>query len=322
MKRRLFVLAAALGLALAPPLLHAQDYPNKPVRVVVPYPPGGPTDIVARLIFTRLGDQLAQNFLIDNRPGAGGNTGAETVAHAPADGYTLLLVTTAHAINPFVFKKLGYYIQKDLVPVSLLTKGPLVLAVTPSAPFRTVRELIDNDKANPGKLNFASSGNGQSTHLSGELFNLMAGTRLTHVPYKGSAPALTDVMAGQVQVIFDPTLSTMPFVKEGKLRALGVTSAERSPSYPDIPTIADSGVPGYESAAFFGVMAPAGTPAPVVARLNAAVKIALATPEITSALAAQGFSASWTTPAEFQKFMGDELAKWKKTVAASGATIE
>ncbi len=185
-----------------------------------------------------------------------------------------------------------------------------------------MRELIAYDKANPGKLNYASSGNGQSTHLSGELFNLLAGTKLTHVPYKGSAPALADVMGGQVQLTFDPMLSAMPFVRAGKLRALAVTSAQRSPSAPEIPTLAESGVPGYESAAFFGVMAPAGTPDAVVARLNSALKTVLAAAEVSSALAAQGFSASHTTPAQFGQFIADEMAKWSKTVAASGATVD
>ncbi|CAN5460762.1 tripartite tricarboxylate transporter substrate binding protein [soil metagenome] len=312
--------AAALSTGLIG-IADAQDYPSRAVRVVVPYPPGGPTDIIARLIFAKMGEQLHQTFVIDNRPGAGGNTGAEAVARATPDGYTLLLVTTAHAINPFVFKNLTYDIKKDLAPVSLLTEGPLVLAVNPALPIKSVQELIAYDKANPGKLNFGSSGNGQSTHLSGELFNLLAGTKLTHVPYKGSAPAISDTIAGQVQVIFDPMLSTMPFVRDGKLRALGVTSSTRSPSAPEIPTIAEQGVKGYESAAFFGLMVPTGTPAAVVGRLNAEVKKVLEMPDVIATLDKQGFAASWQTPAQFDKYMTDELAKWQKTVAASGATV-
>jgi len=316
------VLAGVVALPALRARAQGIEYPKRAVKVVVPYPAGGPTDTLARLIFTKVGDQLGQPFIIDNRPGAGGNTGAEAVARSSNDGYTLLLVTTAHVINPFVFKKLSYDILGDLTPVSLLSQGPLVLAVHPSLPVRSVQELIAYDKANPGKLNFASSGNGQSTHLSGVLFNQLAGTKLTHVPYKGSAPALADAVGGQVQVIFDALLSALPFIADGKLRALGVTTAQRSESSPEIPTIAESGVPGYESAAFFGVMTPSGTPRSIVDKLNEALRTALGTPSIVSALGAGGYSTKWTTPEEFRTFMELELAKWKKAVTTSGASIE
>ena len=226
--------------AATPPVV----YPNKPVKVVVPYPPGGATDIVARIVFQQVSEATGQQFVIENRAGAGGNIGAEAVARAPADGYTLLIATTAHAINMSMFKGLSYDVIKDFTPVTQLTQGPLVLVATPGFPANNVRELIALAKARPDTLNFASSGNGQSTHLSAELFNSMAGIKLSHVPYKGSSPALTDVMAGQVPLMFDTMLTAMPFVKAGKLKALAVTSPQRSPAAPDVPTIAESGLPG------------------------------------------------------------------------------
>ena len=245
MKFTIAFICGLLSLVLTAPA-NAQSYPNKPVRVVVPYPPGGPTDIVARVLFQQVSEATGQQFLVDNRAGAGGNIGAEIVAKSPADGYTLLIGTTAHAINMSLFKNLSYDVQKDFAPVSLLTQGPLVLVAHPQFPANSIKEVIELAKSKSGGLNFASSGNGQSTHLSAELFNTMAGIKMSHVPYKGSAPALTDVMSGQVDVMFDTTLSAMPFVKAGKLKALGLTSPVRSPAAPDVPTIAESGLPGYE----------------------------------------------------------------------------
>jgi tripartite-type tricarboxylate transporter receptor subunit TctC len=231
MKIIIAFICVLLSLMLVAPVA-AQTYPNKPVRVVVPYPPGGPTDIVARVLFQQVAEATGQQFLVDNRAGAGGNIGAEMVAKAPADGYTLLIGTTAHAINMSLFRNLNYDVQKDFSPVSLLTQGPLVLVTHPQFPANSVKELIELAKIKSGGLNFASSGNGQSTHLSAELFNSMAGIKMSHVPYKGSAPALTDVMSGQVDVMFDTTLSAMPFVKAGKLKALGLTSSARSACSP------------------------------------------------------------------------------------------
>jgi tripartite-type tricarboxylate transporter receptor subunit TctC len=300
----------------------AQSYPAKPVRVVVPYPPGGPTDIVARVVSQKLTEQTGQQFLVENRAGAGGNIGAEAVARAPADGYTLLVATTAHAINPSLFKQLGYDLQKDFAPVSQLTGGPLVIVANPSLPAKDVRELIALAKAKPGALNFASSGNGQSTHLSAELFSSMAGIKMNHVPYKGSAPALTDVIAGQADLMFDTMLSAMPQVKTGKLKALAVTSAARSPAAPDLPTVAESGLPGYEAIAWNGLLAPAGTPKDVVATLNAELKRTLELPEIRERFAAQGFGAAWSPPEKYSAFIQAELAKWAKVVKASGATVD
>lgn len=300
----------------------ASVYPNKPVRVVVPYPPGGPTDIVARVVFQKVSEATGQLFFIENRAGAGGNIGADAVAHAPADGYTLLVATTAHAINRSLFKGLNYDVLKDFVPVTLLTRGPLVLVATPTFPANTVSELIALAKVRPGTLNFASSGNGQSTHLSGELFNTMSGVKLSHVPYKGSAPALTDVMSGQVPLMFDTMLSAMPFVRSGKLKALAVTSSERSPAAPNVPTFAESGLPGYEVFAWNGIVAPIGTPKVVVARLSEELRDAMKLPQVKEKFSAQGFSAAWDTPEYFSKFLQDEVDKWTKTVKASNVHID
>ena len=316
------LLAAVTLLFQAPAHAQAATYPNKPVKVIVPYPPGGPTDIVARIVFQQVSESTGQPFIVENRAGAGGNIGADAVARAPADGYTLLVATTAHAINMSLFKSLNYDVIKDFAPVSLLTQGPLVLVATPGFPANNVRELIALAKAKPDLLNFASSGNGQSTHLSGELFNAMAGIKLAHVPYKGSAPALTDVIGGQVPLMFDTMLSAMPFVKSGKLKALAVTSPVRSPAAPDVPTIAESGLPGYEVFAWNGLLAPAGTPASVVARLNEEVKKAMQLPQVKEKFSLQGFAASWDTAEQFGGFLRGEVTKWTKTVKASGATID
>jgi len=321
MKLKNAFLASVMALLFAGPIL-AQSFPAKPVRVVVPYPPGGPTDIVARVLFQQVAEATGQQFLIDNRAGAGGNIGAELVAKSPPDGYTVLIGTTAHAINMSLFKNLGYDVQKDLMPVSLLTQGPLVLIAHPQFPASTVKEVIELAKTKPGGLNFASSGNGQSTHLSAELFNTMAGIKMAHVPYKGSAPALTDVMSGQVDVMFDTTLSAMPFVKAGKLKALGLTSAVRSPAAPDVPTIAESGLPGYEVFAWNGVLVPTGTPKAIIQQLNDHIRKAMLLPQVKDKFSAQGFAASWNSPESFGVFLKTEVDKWSRTVKASGATLD
>ena len=321
MKFILVLLSGLISLMLSAPV-NAQTYPNKPVRVVIPYPPGGPTDIVARVLFQQVSEATGQQFLLDNRAGAGGNIGAEIVAKAPADGYTLLIGTTAHAINMSLFKNLNYDVQKDFAPVSLLTQGPLVLVTHPQFPANSVKELIEVAKSKPGGLNFASSGNGQSTHLSAELFNTMAGIKMSHVPYKGSAPALTDVMSGQVDVMFDTTLSAMPFVKAGKLKALGLTSPVRSAAAPDVPTIAESGLPGYEVFAWNGVLVPAGTPRAVIQQLNDQIRKAMLLPQVKDKFSAQGFAASWNSPENFGVFLKNEVDKWARTVKASGATLD
>jgi len=321
MKITIALICGLLSLLLTAPVV-AQTYPNKPVRVVVPYPPGGPTDIVARVLFQQVSEATGQQFLLDNRAGAGGNIGAEIVAKAPADGYTLLIGTTAHAINMSLFKNLNYDVQKDFAPVSLLTQGPLVLVAHPQFPANSVKEVIELAKSKPGGLNFASSGNGQSTHLSAELFNTMAGIKMSHVPYKGSAPALTDVMSGQVDVMFDTTLSAMPFVKAGKLKALGLTSPVRSPAAPEVPTIAESGLPGYEVFAWNGVLIPVGTPKPIIQLLNDHIRKAMLLPQVRDKFSAQGFAASWNSPDNFGMFLKNEVDKWTRTVKASGATLD
>ena len=321
MKFTIAFICGLLSLVLTAPA-NAQSYPNKPVRVVVPYPPGGPTDIVARVLFQQVSEATGQQFLVDNRAGAGGNIGAEIVAKSPADGYTLLIGTTAHAINMSLFKNLSYDVQKDFAPVSLLTQGPLVLVAHPQFPANSIKEVIELAKSKSGGLNFASSGNGQSTHLSAELFNTMAGIKMSHVPYKGSAPALTDVMSGQVDVMFDTTLSAMPFVKAGKLKALGLTSPVRSPAAPDVPTIAESGLPGYEVFAWNGVFVPAGTPKAIVQQLNDQIRKAMLLPQVKDKFSAQGFAASWNSPENFGVFVKNEVDKWSRTVKASGATLD
>jgi tripartite-type tricarboxylate transporter receptor subunit TctC len=320
--RLLRSISLALVAALAAAGAAAQGYPAKPVKIIVPYPPGGPTDIVARVVAQKLSEQTGQQFVVDNRGGGGGNIGAEAVARSGADGYTLLVATTAHAINRTLFKNLGYDLKKDFAPISQLTAGPLVIVANPALPAKNVKELIAVAKARPGDLAFASSGNGQSTHLAAELFNTMAGTKMTHVPYKGSAPALTDTMGGQVSLFFDTMLSAMPHVRSGKLQALAVTSAARSPAAPDIPTVAESGLPGYEAIAWNGLLAPAGTPKEVIARLSAEVRKTLELPEIKERFGAQGFAAAWSSPEQYAAFLDNEVDKWAKVVKVSGATVD
>ncbi|WP_066741577.1 tripartite tricarboxylate transporter substrate binding protein [Cupriavidus sp. D384] len=322
--RKLLLSLSVLSVPMlaAVPAAQAQAWPNKPIRMVVPYPPGGPTDIVARVVGQKLSERLGQPIVVDNRPGAGGNIGADAVAKSAPDGYTMLVATTAHAINMTLFAKPGYNTRTDFAPVSMLTSGPLVLVTAPSTPASNVAELIAMAKANPGKVTFASSGNGQSTHLSAELFDSMAGIRMTHVPYKGSAPALTDVMAGQATVMFDTMLSAMPFVRDGKLRALAVTGAARSPAAPDIPTVAQAGLPGYEATAWNALLVPAGTPAAVVDKLGEALKAVLTQDDVRTRFATQGFAATWTSPPDTGRFVAHEIDKWGKVVKASGATID
>jgi tripartite-type tricarboxylate transporter receptor subunit TctC len=313
-------LVAAAALAFAGPA-RAQGYPDKPIHIVVPYAPGGPTDIVARLIGNKLSEQLGQPVIVDNKGGAGGNLGAEAASQAAPDGDTLLLVTTGHTINPSLYPKLGYDLVKDFAPVSQLISSPMVVAVTPSLPVNTLAELIALAKAKPGELSFASAGNGSSTHLAPELFDMMAGIKMTHVPYKGSAPALGDVIGGHAQVAFDYMISAMQHVRSGKLKGLAVTSATRSPAAPELPTVAEAGVPGFEVIGWNGLMAPAGTPKPVIDKLNAAVKKALASPDVVALVSGQGSSPQWSSADAFGSYVRAEVARWGKVVQASGAKI-
>ena len=301
----------------------AQAYPTHSIRLVVPFPAGGTTDILARAAAQKLSESLGQAVVVDNRPGAAGNIGADLVAKSAPDGYTLLMGTVGtHAINPGLYAKMPYDHVKDFVPVVLVAGVPNVLAVYPAFPVNSVAELIALAKSKPGTINFASSGSGTSIHMSGELFKSMAGVDMTHVPYKGSAPALTDLMGGQVQIMFDNLPSALPLIKAGKLRAIAVTSLKRAPALPDVPTISESGLPGFEASSWFGVLAPAGTPAPIVAKINADVNKWLQSPEAREQMLAQGANAAGGTPEQFAAHIRAETEKWAKVVKASGAKAD
>jgi len=324
MTRTILRALGALAVAFAANV-HAQaPYPNHPVRIVVPFPAGGTTDILARATAQKLTETLGQPFVVENRPGAAGNIGAEIVAKSPPDGYTMLMGTVGtHAINASLYEKMPYDHVKDFVPVVLVAGVPNVLVVHPSVPAKSVQELIAYAKANPGKLNFASSGSGTSIHLSGELFKTMTGVSMQHVPYKGSAPALADLTGGQVQLMFDNLPSALPLIKAGKLRALAVTSLARASALPDVPTVAESGLPGFEASSWFGLLAPAGTPKDVITKVNAEVAKWLATPEAKEKLASQGaIVASGLTPDDFTRHIASETTKWQKVVKDSGAKVE
>jgi tripartite-type tricarboxylate transporter receptor subunit TctC len=301
----------------------AQPYPSKPIRLVVPFPPAGTTDILAREVGQRLTEVFGQSVVIDNRPGAAGNIGSDLVAKSAPDGYTLLMGTVStHAINPGLYSKLPYDHVKDFAPVALVARVPNVLEVTPSLPVNSVADLIKLAKEKPGQINFASSGSGTSIHLSGELFKTMAGVDMVHVPYKGSAPALQDLMAGQVQLMFDNLPSSLGQIKAGKLRPIAVTSAQRAPALPDIPTIAESGLPDFEATSWFGVLAPAGTPPEIVQRLNREIDKWLQSPEAKDKLLAQGAVAAGGSPEEFAAYIRSETDKWAKVIKASGAKVD
>ena len=314
-------LAFVLGILPADAI--AQSYPSRPVRLVVPFPAGGTTDILARAMAEKLSGALGQQFVVDNRPGAGGNIGSDIVAKSQPDGYTLLMGTVGtHAINPSLYPKMPYDHVKDFVPVVLVAGVPNVLVVNPTVPAKTVAELIALAKEKPGTINFASSGNGTSIHLSGELFKLLAGVQIAHVPYKGSAPALTDLIGGQVQIMFDNLPSALPHIKGGKLRALAVTSSKRAPALPDLPTIAESGVAGFEASSWFGILAPAATPRDIVQRINAEANKALHAPDMREKLLAQGAEAVGNSPEFFADYIRTETVKWAKVVKDSGARVD
>jgi tripartite-type tricarboxylate transporter receptor subunit TctC len=315
---------ASVAIAAVAALAHAQSpYPSKPIRLVVPFPAGGTTDILARAVAQRLTETMGQPVVVDNRPGAGGNIGAELVAKSAPDGYTLLMGTVGtHAINASLYAKMPYDHVRDFAPVILVAGVPNVLVVHPALPVNSVQELIAYGKANPGKLNFASSGNGTSIHLSAELFKTMTGVQMAHVPYKGSAPALVDLAGGQVQLMFDNLPSALALIKGGKLKALAVTSAQRSTALPDVPTVAESGLPGFEASSWFGLLAPAGTPKDIITKLNGEVAKWLATPEAKEKLAAQGAIPFGLPPDEFARHIAAETVKWQKVVKDSGAKID
>jgi len=323
MRLKSTILRLVLALLCLSPLAaaNAADYPTRPVHIIVGYPPGGSTDIVARLIGNWLSQRLGQQFIVENRAGAGNNIGTEQVTKAAPDGYTMLLVNPANAINTSLYKKLNFNFLRDIDPVASVIQVPNVMEVNPNVPAKTVPEFIAYVKANPDKVNVASSGNGTSIHLSGELFKMMTGIKMTHVPYKGSAPMLTDLLAGQVQVTFDNLPSSIGHIKAGKLRALAVTTAKRSPELPDVPTVAES-VPGYEASAFFGFGVPHGTPKEVVDKLNHEINEALKDPGMLKKLGDLGGIPVAGTPADFGKFLAAETAKWEKVVRAANLSIE
>ncbi len=307
--------------AIALPALAQSDYPNKPIKWVVPYPPGGTTDLLARLMGQHLSLKLGQQVIIENRAGGGNNIGTEFAIRAPADGYTIFLVNPANAINATLYQKLSFNFLDDLVPVAGLVRVPNVMTVTKNFPAKTVAEFIAYGKANPGKINMASSGAGTSVHLSGELFKFMSGIDMKHIPYKGAGPAITDLLGGQVDVLFDNMPSIISHIRAGSVRALGVTSAQRSPALPDVPTVADT-VPGYEASAWFGAAAPKGTPPAVIARLNREINAALADPVMKARLADLGGVAIGGTPEQFWAIHKMETEKWAKIVQFSGAKVD
>jgi tripartite-type tricarboxylate transporter receptor subunit TctC len=318
---RHWVFALVLGMLPIGLPASAEDYPARPVHWIVGYPAGGTTDILARLLGQWLTDHLGQQFIIENKPGAGNNIATEFVVKAPPDGYTLLLVNPANGINASLYKKLNFNFLRDIAPVAGIVRVPNVMEVNPAVPAKTVGEFIAYVKANPGKVNMASSGNGTSVHLSGELFMAMTGAKMTHVPYRGAAPALTDLIGGQVQVMFDNLPSSIEHIRGGSLRALAVTTQVRSEALPNVPTIADT-VPGYEASAWFGMGAPKGTPPEVIERLNKAINEALRDPTMKARLAEFGGAPLTGTAAEFGKIMRDETDKWAKVVEFSGASVD
>lgn len=322
--RRLFSLALALAFALASPAaaLAQTAWPTKPIKILVGYAAGGSTDVTARIIAQALSERLGQPVIIENRPGAAGNIAAEAAAKADPDGYTLNMSTSStFATNPSLYKTLPFNVQTDFEPVALTAFIPNLLVVNPTVPANNVAELIAYLKANPDKLNFGSSGNGSSQHISAALFNAMAGVKMTHISYRGGAPAVTDLLSGQVQVIFAPLVEVLQHVRAEKLRALGITTAKRSPLLPDVPTIAES-LPGYEVRLWNGLLAPAKTPPDIIDRINRATTEALRSNEVKAKLAEQGSEPVGNSPAEFKAFIDAELVKWKKLVEISGATAQ
>jgi tripartite-type tricarboxylate transporter receptor subunit TctC len=321
--RRKFLHLAA-GTAALPSLSRfawAQAYPTRPVRLIVGFAPGGTTDITARLIGQWLSERLGQQFLIENRSGAGTNIATEAVVRAPADGYTLLLVTASNAINATLYDKLGFNFIHDIAPVAGIIRYPLVMQVSPSFPAKTVPEFISHAKSNPGKVSYGSGGIGTSIHVASELFKMMAGIDMIHVPYRGGAPAMTDLMGGQIQVVFNPVPESMEHLKAGKLRPLAVTGATRSEALPDVPTVGDF-VPGYEASALQGIGAPKNTPAEIVDKLNKEINAGLADPRLKARFANLGATVFVISPADFGKFIADETEKWAKVIKFAGAKAE
>jgi tripartite-type tricarboxylate transporter receptor subunit TctC len=321
-RRNYLRLAVGLaGLSAIAPDASAQTYPARPVRIIVGFAPGGAADITARLIAQWLSDQLGKQFIVENRPGAGTNIGTEAVVNSAPDGYTLLLVSVANTVNATLYEKLSFDFLHDIVPVAGLVRGPLVMDLALSVPAKTVPDFIAYAKANPGKINMASAGNGTPSHMAGELFKLSTGLDLVHVPYRGAAPALTDVLAGQVQLLFDNLPTSLEHIRAGKVRALAVTTAERSPAVPDLPTVAEF-VPEYEVSSWFGIGAPRGTPAAVIDKLNATINDGLAAAKLQARIAEMASVPMRLSPAQFGTLLVAETAKWARVVKLSGARAD
>jgi tripartite-type tricarboxylate transporter receptor subunit TctC len=321
-RRTLLRLAGAMpALSTSVRFGYAQSYPTRAVHLIVPFPAGGPSDILARLIAQALSARLDQPFVIENRVGANGNIGTQAAVNAPPDGHTLLLAAAPNAINAALYDNLGFDLLRDIAPVGSIARGALVMLVAPSFQATTVEEFIAHARANPGKLNMASAGKGTPPHVAGELFKIMAGIEMLHVPYRGVAPALTDLLGGQVDVLFDPVLSSIGYVRGRRLRALGVTTAQRSQSLPDVPSISET-VPGYEASTWFGVGAPKATPSEIVGKLNATLNAVLADPATIASLTNLGASVFGGSPAEFAAFLTDETKKWAGVVKRAGIRPE
>jgi tripartite-type tricarboxylate transporter receptor subunit TctC len=322
MNRKNFLRTAVATLMLAAGAASAADWPTKPITLVVPFVAGGTTDIVARTVGQKLSEALKQPVIIDNRAGAGGTVGAAIVAKAPADGYTLFLATIAHSIAPGIYKRLPYDFQRDFDPVALVASTPNVLIVNENVPAKNVAELVAYIKANPGKVNYGSAGNGSTEHISGALFRSMTKTEITHVPYKGGAPMMADLMGGQIQMAIETSPSAAPHIRAGKVRALAVTTQARSPAYPGVPTLDEAGLKGYDMTTWFALMAPHGTPPEIVQRLNTELARAVQQPDVVKRFEEQGVTAGNMKPAELAKFIGSETTKWVKVAKEAGATAE
>ena len=323
MNRRSGMLAAWVVLALLAGTAAAQTYPSRPVRMMVPFPAGGGSDTMGRIVASRLGERLGQQIVVENRPGAAGSIGADIAARAPADGYMILLGSTSELVQyPNVNPKIPYDPLRDFTPVSLVGTIPMVLVVHPSLPVKNVKDLVAMAKARPGEINFGSAGQGATTHLAVELFVLLTGVKLTHVPYKGSPQAVTDLVAGNVQLGIPTMPAALPFIKSGRVKVLGVTTAKRASNLPDVPTLSEAGVKGYEAALWTGILAPAGTPAQIINRLNGEIAKVLELKDVRDALARQGAEAESSTPQEFAAFLKREYAKWAKVVKESDIRIQ
>jgi len=317
----LYLAAGAAGLLADSRVAWAQAYPTRPVRLIVPFGPGGGTDIVARLIGQWLSERIGQTFVIENRPGAGGNLGTEAVVRAPPDGYTLTVIGAPSAINATLYHNLTFNFVRDIAPVAIIVRFPNVMVVNPSVPAKTVPEFIAYANTNPGKLNMASPGSGSTPHVFGELFKMMTGVNMVHVPYRSVAAGMTDMLSGQVQVTFGTSASTLEYIRAGTLRALAVTTATRSQTLPDLPAIAES-VPGYEASGWFGVGAPRNTPAEIVDKLNREINACLADPKLQARIADLGGVALTGSPSDFRRLIAEETDKWAKVVRFSGAKAE